>query len=325
LNQSDALELVRDSLRAAQRAVAESLADRGREYTGTVGYFGDATLLVDRAAEDAVLSVVRRALPDAYVVTEEAGIEGEGRGGPLVLLDPVDGSMNARRGIPVFSTAIAVTRPGGRRYGDVIAAGVLNHSTGEIIWGDPSGVYVGWTPASPSGVERLEEAVVDLQSQTRAAGGDEARGLARILGRPPASPSGVERLEEAVVDLQSQTRAAGGDEARGLARILGRTKYPRILGSAALGIAYVAAGRIDAFVAHYGGLRTFDCVPSLFLLESAGGHLAVLEPADLDSLRLDSFERVRVIAAGSGALLEEIARELGLGPGVTIRGGRASR
>jgi len=286
LNQSDALELVRDSLRAAQRAVAESLADRGREYTGTVGYFGDATLLVDRAAEDAVLSVVRRALPDAYVVTEEAGIEGEGRGGPLVLLDPVDGSMNARRGIPVFSTAIAVTRPGGRRYGDVIAAGVLNHSTGEIIWGDPSGVYVGWTPASPSGVERLEEAVVDLQSQTRAAGGDEARGLARILGR---------------------------------------TKYPRILGSAALGIAYVAAGRIDAFVAHYGGLRTFDCVPSLFLLESAGGHLAVLEPADLDSLRLDSFERVRVIAAGSGALLEEIARELGLGPGVTIRGGRASR
>lgn len=286
MNQSDALELVRDSLRAAQRAVAESLADRGREYTGTVGYFGDATLLVDRAAEDAVLSVVRRALPDAYVVTEEAGIEGEGRGGPLVLLDPVDGSMNARRGIPVFSTAIAVTRPGGRRYGDVIAAGVLNHSTGEIIWGDPSGVYVGWTPASPSGVERLEEAVVDLQSQTRAAGGDEARGLARILGR---------------------------------------TKYPRILGSAALGIAYVAAGRIDAFVAHYGGLRTFDCVPSLFLLESAGGHLAVLEPADLDSLRLDSFERVRVIAAGSGALLEEIARELGLGPGVTIRGGRASR
>jgi myo-inositol-1(or 4)-monophosphatase len=286
LNQSDALELVRDSLRAAQRAVAESLADRGREYTGTVGYFGDATLLVDRAAEDAVLSVVRRALPDAYVVTEEAGIEGEGRGGPLVLLDPVDGSMNARRGIPVFSTAIAVTRPGGRRYGDVIAAGVLNHSTGEIIWGDPSGVYVGWTPASPSGVERLEEAVVDLQSQTHAAGGDEARGLARILGR---------------------------------------TKYPRILGSAALGIAYVAAGRIDAFVAHYGGLRTFDCVPSLFLLESAGGHLAVLEPANLDSLRLDSFERVRVIAAGSGALLEEIARELGLGPGVTIRGGRASR
>ncbi|MCI4461097.1 MAG: hypothetical protein JHC24_02725, partial [Thaumarchaeota archaeon] len=251
MNQSDALELVRDSLRAAQRAVAESLADRGREYTGTVGYFGDATLLVDRAAEDAVLSVVRRALPDAYVVTEEAGLEGEGRGGPLVLLDPVDGSMNARRGIPVFSTAIAVTRPGGRRYGDVIAAGVLNHSTGEIIWGDPSGVYVGWTPASPSGVERLEEAVVDLQSQTHAAGGDEARGLARILGR---------------------------------------TKYPRILGSAALGIAYVAAGRIDAFVAHYGGLRTFDCVPSLFLLESAGGRLAVLEPADLDSLRLDSFE-----------------------------------
>ncbi|MGC9016264.1 MAG: inositol monophosphatase family protein [Conexivisphaera sp.] len=279
------LELIRDALRAAQEAVSRSLADRGREYLGTRGYFGDATLVVDRAAEEAVLSVVESRLPDAYVVTEEAGIR-EG-GGPLVLLDPVDGSMNARRGIPNFSTAIAITRRAGRRYSDIVAAGVLDHATGDIIWGDAEGVYVGWRPASPSGAERLEDALVDFQSQTHLAGDAEVRGVADVMRR---------------------------------------AKYPRILGSAALGIAYVAAGSADAFVAHYGGLRTFDCVPSMFLLESAGGYLAPIG-VELDSVELDSGVRLRLLATGGRGLMEELIDVLGLGPEVRagIRGGRASR
>jgi len=275
------LELVRDALRAAEDAVRESLRDRGREYLGTRGYFGDATLVVDRAAEDAVLSVVEGAVPDAYVVTEEAGIRGGE--GPLVLLDPVDGSMNAKRGIPTFSTAIAVTGRGGRRYSDIVAAGILDHATGEIIWGDGAGVYSGWRPA--------------------------------VL-------SGVEHLDDALVDFQSQTIAADEDEARGLSSLLSRTKYPRMLGSAALGIAYVAVGRGDAFVAHYGGLRTFDCLPSLFLLESAGGYVAPLG-FELDGVELGSDVRLRFVAAGTRGLVEEITSLLGVD--APIRGGRASR
>ncbi|MGC8555802.1 MAG: inositol monophosphatase family protein, partial [Conexivisphaera sp.] len=142
------------------------------------------------------------------------------------------------------------------------------------------------------------------------------------LGWRPAGPSGVERLDEALVDMQSQVYAAGEEEIGGIAALMRRTKYPRILGSAALGIAYVAIGRADAFVAHYGGLRTFDCVPSMFLLEAAGGYLAPLG-VDLDSLELDSGARLRLIAAGSRRLMEELLGVLGVE--ARVRGGRASR
>ena len=126
------------------------------------------------------------------------------------------------------------------------------------------------------------------------------------------------------MDFQSQTHAADERDLMGMARVMSRTKYPRILGSAALGIAYVAVGRSDAFVAHYGGLRTFDCVPSMFLLESAGGYLAT-PGLELESLDLSSPARIRLVAAGSRALMEELLGILGIGGSAEVRGGRAYR
>src|SRR6185503_17642333 len=63
---------------------------------------GDDTTAIDAAAERAIL----RHFEGSRIVSEEVGIHGEGP--YTVVIDPIDGSMNAKRGIPFFSISIAV-------------------------------------------------------------------------------------------------------------------------------------------------------------------------------------------------------------------------
>ena len=93
------------------------------------GAGGDVTVRIDRVAEDIVLEELTALGTGLAVVTEEAG-ELEVGGGPLlVVVDPIDGSLNAKRGLPVFSTAIALAE--GRAMGDVVLGLVRDHGTGE--------------------------------------------------------------------------------------------------------------------------------------------------------------------------------------------------
>src|SRR5438128_1379189 len=76
-----------------------------REPVVGAGLGGDETTAIDKAAEDAILARVRDAA--GSVVSEEIGRVGGGAL-PLVVVDPIDGSLNAKRGIPFFSLSIAV-------------------------------------------------------------------------------------------------------------------------------------------------------------------------------------------------------------------------
>ena len=92
--------------RAARDDVAGVLAELpGREQREPVvgaGRGGDDTTAIDAAAERAIL----RHFEGSRIVSEEVGIHGEGA--QTVVIDPIDGSMNAKRGIPFFSISIAV-------------------------------------------------------------------------------------------------------------------------------------------------------------------------------------------------------------------------
>ena len=67
------------------------------------------TLAVDRAAEDAALEALGAAGRPLTVISEERGqVELNGGGGEVVVLDPVDGSLNAKRGLPFHAVSIAV-------------------------------------------------------------------------------------------------------------------------------------------------------------------------------------------------------------------------
>jgi len=76
-----------------------------REPVVGAGEGGDETTAIDEAAERAVLARFRD-IEDVTVVSEEVGIVGGGR--TYLVIDPIDGSLNAKRGIGFFSLSIAV-------------------------------------------------------------------------------------------------------------------------------------------------------------------------------------------------------------------------
>jgi myo-inositol-1(or 4)-monophosphatase len=87
---------------------------------------------VDRAAEAVVLSELAAvAERDELfsVLSEESGLRSFGADYPLVLVDPVDGSLNAKQGVPVFGLMLAVLD--GPTVDDTFAGSVLNLNTGE--------------------------------------------------------------------------------------------------------------------------------------------------------------------------------------------------
>jgi myo-inositol-1(or 4)-monophosphatase len=108
------------------RGVLAALPGRAqREPVVGTGMGGDETTAIDEAAERVILA--RFAGPDRRIVSEEAGVSGEGRW--TIVVDPIDGSLNAKRGIPFFSLSIAVAD--GDTMGDVVFAYVYDFGTGE--------------------------------------------------------------------------------------------------------------------------------------------------------------------------------------------------
>jgi len=87
---------------------------------------------VDRAAEEVVfteLAAVAGRGEVFSVLSEESGLRSFGADYPLVLVDPVDGSLNAKQGLPVFGLMLAVLD--GPTIDDAFAGSVLNLNTGE--------------------------------------------------------------------------------------------------------------------------------------------------------------------------------------------------
>lgn len=124
--------------------VFESVADRIREAvlpllgtdTGRAelgrGAGGDRTMELDHRAEETALAELRGVAVGRggfSLLSEEAGLVDLGADWPRVLLDPVDGSLNAKRGLPVVGTMLALLR--GPTLGDVRTGHVLNLISGE--------------------------------------------------------------------------------------------------------------------------------------------------------------------------------------------------
>jgi len=79
--------------------------------TGETGEGGDQTLVIDQQAEDAVfaqLDALHEGGARFTAVSEERGVVGYGDDELLVVIDPLDGSLNAKRGIRSHSLSLAV-------------------------------------------------------------------------------------------------------------------------------------------------------------------------------------------------------------------------
>jgi len=73
------------------------------------GASGSDTSKIDRFAEDAVLEILDREDIGLNVLSEERGYIDRG-GDRVLILDPIDGTLNCTRGIPFFSISMAVAR-----------------------------------------------------------------------------------------------------------------------------------------------------------------------------------------------------------------------
>ena len=137
------------SLRDCAQEIGEAVkAHRGR------GLSGDRATQyhLDVAADD----VARRVLVGAgyRVMSEESGVIGEGAF--TVVVDPIDGSTNCDRGIPFYSTSLAVVRDR-----ELVAALVMNQATGTVFEAEKgSGARRDGEPIAPSGQTDIAHAIV---------------------------------------------------------------------------------------------------------------------------------------------------------------------
>jgi myo-inositol-1(or 4)-monophosphatase len=109
LPEADWLGFCRRAAEGARAALARypSAAERAVE-TGR-GEGGDTALVIDRAAEDAIFAELEALGVPLTAVSEERGELAIAGGGPThVVIDPVDGSLNAKRGLPLACVSIAL-------------------------------------------------------------------------------------------------------------------------------------------------------------------------------------------------------------------------
>ena len=109
-------------------------AERAVE-TGERGRGGDRTLEIDRGAESVVLAELDRLRDEGYrfaALSEERGEVDYGDPSVKVIIDPIDGSLNAKRRIPHYALSIAVAA--GDTMADVVFAFVYDFGPQEEWW-----------------------------------------------------------------------------------------------------------------------------------------------------------------------------------------------
>lgn len=191
----------------------------------------DLVTRADRMAEDMIVGHLHRRFPDHGILAEE----GSAHTGEAYrwIVDPVDGTTNFAHALPLFAVSIGLEHRG------VLQAGVIYHPPLDELFA----------------AERGHGAFLRQ-------GGREAR--LRV--------SEIATVAEAVVasGLPYDIRETG----RNIAQIgaLMRTAIEvRVLGAAALHLAYVAAGRVDAFWEP--SLNSWDIAAGALLVEEAGGRI----------------------------------------------------
>jgi myo-inositol-1(or 4)-monophosphatase len=247
------------------RGVLVDLPTRAeREEVLGVGEGGDDTTAIDAAAERVVVARLDATGEGFTLVSEELGIR---QGGSThVVVDPIDGSINAKRGIPFFSLSIAVAD--GPTMGDVFFGYVYDFGSGEE-----------WT------ARRGEGAFLDE----------------RPLG--PVEPS--ERME--LLSLEATRTDLVAERVPALVPLARRV---RVMGSLALSLCHLAAGRVDA-VCSLKPARSVDIAAGQLLVAETRLVTGFVDGGVFSEAPLDLAGRSRVAAAVTQERYEQLVTALG--------------
>jgi myo-inositol-1(or 4)-monophosphatase len=269
------------AMAAAGKEAVQPLYGRaaGRVVLGR-GAGGDRTMEIDRVCEEAIHKVLRVQAPFPHLlISEESGISGRADALWRVVVDPLDGSLNAKRGLEPFGTSIAVAN--GPTLGDARVGYIedyLRPHTFCAVKG--SGLIAAGAPGEMIDPHRFESDLVEI--------------VLLEAGRP-------DRHRFEYHDLS----AMGGEG-------LSQDMRIRQIGSLALSLCYVAVGVADILVAAVRS-RSVDIAAGLLILSEAGGAAATLGGADVLAQPLDLEKRCAFVAWRAGLDGEKIvARALGL-------------
>ncbi|HET8754587.1 MAG TPA: inositol monophosphatase family protein [Solirubrobacteraceae bacterium] len=262
--------------RRAASALREMFADRTTiaervVETGTRGEGGDRTLEIDALAEDAVFAELR-ALHEAgarfTVVSEERGTVDFGGSGTVVVVDPIDGSLNAKRGLPHHCVSIAVAE--GPTMADVVFGFVQDFGPDEE-----------WVARRGEGAT-LNGVTLDRSVGERRWASD---GKLELVGFESADPRWVAQSADRLVDVAHRLRA---------------------IGTIAAALCQVAAGRFDGMLT-LKGCRAVDAAAAQLIVREAGGLVAFTAFDDPLAAPLDLLPHSPVVAARSPGALAELA------------------
>ena len=234
--------------KAATAASRGMLRDFGEVENLQVSRKGPADFVsrADTNAERVIKSELQKARPDWGFVMEESGhVDGADPDTPVWIVDPLDGTTNFLHGIPHFAISIAV-----KDKGKIAAALVFDPVRHEYFFAEAGqGAFVNDRRLRVSGRRHMADSLF-------------ATGIP-FLGHGDAAG-----------------HAKFGTE---LQKVMAVSAGVRRFGSAALDLAYVAAGRYDGFWER--GLNSWDIAAGILLVREAGGFVSDFTSRDraLDS------------------------------------------
>ncbi len=243
--------------RAVRKAAPRLRRDFGEVEQLQVSRKGPADFvsMADRRAEQTIVEELRNARPDWGMLLEEGGATEGNPAKPRWVVDPLDGTTNFLHGVPHFAISIAVVekRPDGR---DEVTHGMVYQPlTDEGFWAEKGrGAWLNDRRLRVSARRDLLETVIGT-------------------GIPHCGRSDPERW--------SKIYSAVGPQVSGVRRF----------GSAALDLAWVAAGRMDGFWED--DLDLWDTAAGVLLVREAGGFVTDYRGADR------ALERGEYVAASA--------------------------
>lgn len=232
--------LIRVMEKAARKAGGRLRRDFGEVEHLQVSRKGPADFVskADRNAERTIYDELKLARPDWGFLMEESGEFPGDPGKPRWIIDPLDGTSNFLHGIPHFAISIAVQEPklDGSGWGDVVAGLVYQPVTDESFWAEKTrGAWLQDRRLRVSARRHLDESLI--ATGIPFAGHGDSLEWQRIYGALAPQVAGIRRF-----------------------------------GSAALDLAWVAAGRYEGF--WEAKLNPWDTAAGCLLVREAGGFVS---------------------------------------------------
>ena len=262
---TDWLAVCREAVADVRDVLAELPTRVEREPIVRMGVGGDETTTIDHEVERVVIARLTERLGDYMLVSEEIGEVVAGEGRPWLVLDPIDGSLNAKRGLPYFCLSLAVAE--GPVMRDVVFGYVYDFGSGEE-----------WT------ARRGEGAWLD------------------------GEPLGAVRPKDEIELLAFEATLASSI-AEKAANVVGLAYRLRVMGSLALALCNLAAGRLDG-VCSLKAARSVDIAAAQLLVREVALAIDLFEHPPFDDAPLDLEARSRVVAAGTPELCARLAAAL---------------